>query len=1191
MQALTRGHLRAQGPDGPGSGWHGTAGYPRVAGLAKTSSLLTTGAAAVLLCAGLQAVAQSDLAVATRTTKLQALSEALKKRDENDRQQAQAWASRAGIPLRRELPNGRLLELQRIVPGIGPVFYITNNLDAADTVSTDDVWPGGAAGLNLDGTGMTVGEWDGGAVGGHPDFYSRLTQVDGASSVSNHSTHVAGTLVGNGQGLFDLVGTYAARGMAYSASLDAYDWNSDTAEMAAAAGAGLLLSNHSYGIAAGWVDVGSGWWWIGGESSDEDANFGYYDSETRLWDQIAFDAPYYLIVKAAGNDRWDIGPGPGEEYTIVDQAGNPITTSTAPRPPDCAPDGFDCLATTSVAKNILTVGAVDDIPGGYAPLAGPAQALMAGFSSWGPADDGRIKPDVVGNGVLVLSTTAYDPFYAESLGTSMAAPNVTGSLLLLQQHYQNTHGAGNYMRAATLKALSIHTADEAGDAPGPDYAFGWGLLNTEAATEVISEDGNGLHQIIEGALAPGQTDTVQITVGDSGATVKATVVWTDPPGTPPAPVLDPPDSMLVNDLDLRISNGIYSYLPWILDPAAPAAPAARGDNVRDNVEQVVIYGADAANYSVQVSHKGALLGNADQHYALIISIEPSLPPSSGLVIDEDFSGGFPAGWSVDTVRGIDWEVRAPGQGDYRYANNTGGSGNFAMVDNWENDGAIIYKSLTSLVTPAIDLSGADGAVLRFRSCVQFDYLETMNVDVSTDGGATWNNAWSLQGGNCFLPTRPVLDLSGAIAGYPDVALRFRFDSGDLKQGNFWQIDDIELEAIGGTAPPPVGGELPGQAGNPTPADGSSGLGLDTDINWSPGSLASSHDVYFGTGSNLDAGDLQGNQTGTSFDPGTLDVDTTYHWRIDEVNGEGVTQGNTWHFTTEAAAVETMHLAGLSGSVQSEARGRWLASVDITVNDEAGNPEPGVTVDGTWSSGTNGAGSCTTAGDGRCLIEKGKLKQQVTSVTFTVDALTKSGMNYAPADNVGGNSVVVGEAAVNQLPTAVDDSFTTTIDNPVSGNVLDNDQAGDAPATVSLQAPAANGSLALNPDGNFSYTPQTGYEGSDGFSYAITDGNGDISNTASVAIEVTAAPPPPPGGLTVTAEPYKDKGIQHVTLAWQGFTGDTVDIFRDNVPVAGSPAANDGHYDDNLDTKGGGQVYSYSVCEAGTENCAGASAGF
>ena len=431
---------------------------------------LWLGTTLIFLCLSCQAMAQSDVALATRQADLQALSLAAKARDQADRRQVAEVARRLGIQSRRELPNGRVLELQRIAPGIGPIFYITNNVDAADTVSTDEVWPGGSAGLDLDGSGMTVGEWDGGAVfSEHPDFDTRLTQVDGATLVSEHSTHVAGTLIGNGELLAE------GRGMAYAADLHAYDWISDTAEMAAAAAGGLLASNHSYGIAAGWLYIGDPapetWWWIGGaDPSDvEDPNFGYYDAEAQLWDQIAFNAPWYLIVKAAGNDRSDNGPSPGEEYTVIDQNGEALFTSTVPRQPDCAPAGYDCLPGHSVAKNILTVGAVDDLIGGYSPLAGPGAVSMLDFSSWGPTDDGRIKPDLVGNGMLLTSAWPDNPYWVPAFGTSMAAPNVTGSLILLQQHYQDIHGGGNFMRAATLKALAIHTADEAGDTDGPDY--------------------------------------------------------------------------------------------------------------------------------------------------------------------------------------------------------------------------------------------------------------------------------------------------------------------------------------------------------------------------------------------------------------------------------------------------------------------------------------------------------------------------------------------------------------------------------------------------------------------------------------------------------------------------------------------------------------------------------------------------
>jgi len=241
--------------------------------------LRITALLAALSLSGLLA-AQVSVQGVTRQSKLQTLSEKLQQRDIRDRQQAGAFAQRAGFPMRRVLPGGRVLELQRIAPGNRPVFYITNNIVAADTVSTDEVWPGKSGGLSLDGSGMTMAEWDGGAVyTDHLDLVGRVSQVDGATDISGHSTHVAGTLIGAGALLID------TRGMAYAANLNAYDWNSDTAEMATAAAAGQLVSNHSYGVAAGWLYMGDlppdNWWWIGGpEPSDlEDRNFGYYDAD------------------------------------------------------------------------------------------------------------------------------------------------------------------------------------------------------------------------------------------------------------------------------------------------------------------------------------------------------------------------------------------------------------------------------------------------------------------------------------------------------------------------------------------------------------------------------------------------------------------------------------------------------------------------------------------------------------------------------------------------------------------------------------------------------------------------------------------------------------------------------------------------------------------------------------------------
>ncbi len=1077
-----------------------------------TKTLLNLVVIITVMCASCETAAQSDFALVTKKAELQALSLKLKQRDDNDRRQVREYARKMGIPVRRVLPNGRVLELQRISPDGGPVFYITNNVDAADTVSTDEVWPGGSAGLNLDGSGMTVGIWDGGAIfAAHPDFTGRLSQVDGTTTVSNHSTHVAGTLIGAGDWLDP-----RSRGMAYAGHLDAYDWNSDTAEMALAASNGLLISNHSYGIAAGWLYIGGpppdNWWWIGGQNPAdvEDPYFGYYDSESQLWDQIAFDAPYYLIVKAAGNDRSEIGPSPGEEYTVIDQDGNFLFTSTLPRNADCAPAGYDCLPTHSVAKNILTVGAVDDLIGGYSPFSGPASVQMTDFSDWGPTDDGRIKPDVVANGMFLISAWPDSPYYAAAAGTSMSAPNVTGSLLLLQEHYQDTNGSNNFMRAATLKALAIHTADEAGGADGPDYAFGWGLLNTKAAAQVITDNG-GAHQIIEGSLADGAVDTVQINVTETAARITATLVWADPPGTPVALTLDPPDSMLVNDLDLRINNGT-THMPWVLNPASPAAAATTGDNVRDNVEQVVIDNAGTGSYFIAVSHKGTLLNGDNQNYSLIISVEPPPPTGSTLLIDENFSGSLPAGWSVDTNSSISWIFNAPVQD-----NQTGGGGDFAMVDN-----AWVNITVTSLRLPTFDLSSSTAVVLRFKSYFYFDFLESINVDISTDGGTGWTNVWQWLGFNPF-PTNYVLDLSGVAAGQASVTLRFRFDSGGDKQGYLWQIDDVELEVFGG-GPPPV--NPPGQASNPNPANGGSGLGLSTTLAWSAGSLATSHDVYFGTSPTPG---FQGNQAGTTFDPGPLVYATTYYWQIDEVNADGTTAGTTWSFTTE---------------------------VEPVMPGPAGNPSPnggandvGVEDDLSWTAGSDATSHNVYFGTNPTPSFQGNQ----AGTTFDPGTLAYSTICYWRIDEVNTNGTTTGTTwsftteAAPVLPGPA--SNPSPLDGATDVNA-DSDLSWTAGSDATSHDVYFNGVFQGNQPGT-SFDPGTLVD-STSYSWRIDELNNAGTTMGTVWNFTTSAAPALPAFhiVAITVEVVPVKGPRNRGVATTTFH-DEVGFPVDGIAVSGT----------------------------------------
>jgi hypothetical protein len=520
------------------------------------------------------------------------------------------------------------LQLMGVLPSGRPLFYATDNLDAAITVNTDAVWPGGWAGLDLTGANVagSLGIWDGGAVRTtHQEFQGRVTIGDGSPPLSDHATHVAGTMIAAG---IDA----EAIGMSPAASLVSYDWGQDTSEMAAAASGGMRLSNHSYGFVAGWRYSWNGvneWFWFGDPaiSELEDPGFGFYNGKASDWDDLSHAAPYYLIVKSAGNDRNDFGPDPGGGHYVWSYSEDDWAWSTLVRDPDGGTDGYDSIPYHGSAKNILTVGAVHDIAGGWTS---PADVEVSDFSGWGPTDDGRIKPDLVANGVSLLSSLASgDSDYARYSGTSMSAPNVTGSLNLLVQQHQGLHG-GQPLLASSLKAIVLHTASEAGPAPGPDYMHGWGLLNTAAAALLIADDANGGRRLREATLAGGATDVYRF-YHDGEGELKVSLVWTDLPGTPPPWSLNPSTPLLVNDLDLRLirESDEAVFRPWLLDPANPSAPAPTGANHRDNVEIVEASGAGAGTYRVEVSHTGALVGS--QVYSLVqTGLEPISLTTAGL---------------------------------------------------------------------------------------------------------------------------------------------------------------------------------------------------------------------------------------------------------------------------------------------------------------------------------------------------------------------------------------------------------------------------------------------------------------------------------------------------------------------------------------------------------------------------------
>ncbi|HEY4652056.1 MAG TPA: S8 family serine peptidase [Pontibacter sp.] len=567
----------------------------------------------------------------TNKTELTRFASAVAKDYKANRTKALKLAEKRGWVVEKAFSDGSRISLQGIDAHGMPVYYITyNNTRAATTVGTDQVWAGGSLGLALSGSGQAVqnrlGLWDGGRVRlTHRELSGRVAQQDKPSDLDDHATHVAGTMIATGANPL-------AKGMAYgNKMLMAYDFNGDVSEMAKAA-PNLLVSNHSYGSISGWyynsdrkgtaTDPYWEWWGHPDVSTTEDFKFGYYDSNSASWDKIAFEAPYYLIVKSSGNNRSETGPGVGKPFFRRLKSGDFELVNS--RPADISSnDGFDIISTYGNAKNILTVGAVEPLPYGYQQ---PSDVQISDFSSWGPTDDGRIKPDLVGNGVSILSSVSEaDDAYAILSGTSMAAPNVSGSLLLLQEHYSNIVN-GSVMRAATLKGLVIHTADEAGSHPGPDYVHGWGLLNTAHAAMVISDfkrtsKPNYQHLLEELQLKQGETKEFEVIASGNGP-LKVTISWTDPeavPVTSLASVLNNRTPKLINDLDVRVLRKGTTYAPWILNPENPIAAATTGDNKLDNVEQVYIANAvPGETYTIRVSHKGTL-SRGPQAYSLIAS--------------------------------------------------------------------------------------------------------------------------------------------------------------------------------------------------------------------------------------------------------------------------------------------------------------------------------------------------------------------------------------------------------------------------------------------------------------------------------------------------------------------------------------------------------------------------------------------
>ncbi|WP_066439112.1 S8 family serine peptidase [Chryseobacterium sp. CCH4-E10] len=485
-------------------------------------------------------------------------------------------AQNPGFPKKINLSNHGVRELVDVLPNGEFIYAQTDNAGAALTARANRLYNGGSLGLNIQGQNMIAGVWDGGSARTtHQEFMvggnSKLTNMDGAANI-DHATHVTGTICA--QGIVS-----AVRGIAFNASVLNYDWNDDLSEILSQASTGLLTSNHSYGFGA----LSNIWF------------FGAYDSRAQSFDEICYNNPYYLPVVSAGNSRND------NTAPASTQLGNK--------------GGYDLIFGHGNAKNVMTVAAVNEVSN----YVDEFSVTMSSFSSWGPSDDGRIKPDISMKGVNVRSTLSTSNTATGFLsGTSMASPGITGTVLLLQQYYNQLYS--NYMKSATVKGLILHTADEAGNWPGPDYEYGWGLVNAEKAAIAI-RDKNSLTSnksiIDELTLNTGATYTKTV-IASGSVPLKISISWTDPKSsTINTGTVDPTTKYLVNDLDIKVTKDANTYYPWKMQGMSLPFEAATNTTTNDvdNFERVDINNP-SGTYTITVTHKGAL-SSGSQNFSLI----------------------------------------------------------------------------------------------------------------------------------------------------------------------------------------------------------------------------------------------------------------------------------------------------------------------------------------------------------------------------------------------------------------------------------------------------------------------------------------------------------------------------------------------------------------------------------------------
>ncbi len=421
--------------------------------------------------------------------------------------------------------------------------------------------------FRLRGNGVVIGEWDEGAVDTlHRDFSARvrISTAEVCSPVNEHATHVAGTAAGDGTNSGGLLA-----GIADAAEMWSYCFGAPDSSFPSICGDRIRISdiNRKFADATGRAVAvaNNSWGYVVGCDEENCDLHGNYDAVSGNYDELVRGSAGrpVNIVFSAGNEAND------RDCRFECEVGE---NCCAKAPPEICPTGGlrhpynTILPPGGTSKNTVVVGAT------YSDA-----HRVTCFSSRGPTDDGRIKPDLVAPGdeefddpfhpcnrnAKIRSTLPFN-LYGDLAGTSMSAPVVTGAMALLLEEFRRSPGYVADPLPSSLKAVLACTALDLGRT-GPDYEYGFGLVDLFAAASAVK---NG--EVSEGSIVHGKKNAHGFKLPLTATHLRVTLAWDDPPASPSA------SSQLVNDLDLVLIDEFGNfYFPWKLNPCAPDLAATR----------------------------------------------------------------------------------------------------------------------------------------------------------------------------------------------------------------------------------------------------------------------------------------------------------------------------------------------------------------------------------------------------------------------------------------------------------------------------------------------------------------------------------------------------------------------------------------------------------------------------------------